>query len=374
MLEKVAEKAAMYSFIVFLLLASTFTFLRANIPGSWLVPAIMVFIYGLVLYVIQRKGKPLLSHEKDSPYIMGFILTLVALLNTFFDIPNITAADHPLIYEKIGIALSTTIAGLCVRYFIIVSDSTEKKQSELLQILAEQQEKTLLSYLDAQENLLGLVSSFSKDYQDLIHEEMVRHKSFIEALREMETEVSSMYDTLKCRIESTSDLLSTEASSLERVLSKSTQNISRSCEYFQGIQQEFAQVVINSNKQLKSFDFQSWISLVQHSSSTLSEAMQNMSSRIENDVTSLNSNIVSSFREVNKAVRTLSQQTDNLGTALSNAKTKIEVATEEIISERKEGILRTHNDVKIIDQLLTDFTETVKKHIAGFGNLSKHVQ
>jgi len=75
-------------FIVFLFIAIVFVFIKIGNYGIW-IPSICVLAYGLILFLFQvRNEKILLDQEKDSPYFMGFMLTLIALLYVFISNSN----------------------------------------------------------------------------------------------------------------------------------------------------------------------------------------------------------------------------------------------------------------------------------------------
>lgn len=395
-------------FILFLLLSTASIFSRINEIRVYC-PAILVAGYGILL-LLQQKSKALSYNEKDSPYFLGFTLTLIALLKTFIECSS-TSATSPIIFEGIGIAISTTIVGLVFRYIIIISDSREKKQTELLNILAEQQEKTIISYTNAQEGLLSLITSFHKHHQKIIEEELEHHNKFITAVENMRMKLSETYSNLARDSKGTAELLKNEFDLMTQSLSKLSDNFNESNKKFQAVQNTFINNIENVNEQLKSIDSKTSIQTLQNSFSNISGELQNLFTKIDENLNdfsenlinssnnidknivssissadqrfqniiqnfektfeSVNTNISSNFTEFNKSIKGLSEQTESFVDVLKNAKGNISSSTNEILDNMKKSIEKTSDDLKIIDLLLTDFTNTVKKHIKEFGKISK---
>ena len=391
-------------FILFLLLSTASIFSRINKIRVYC-PAILVAGYGILL-LLQQKSRALSYNEKDSPYFLGFTLTLIALLKTFIKYGS-TSATSPIIFEGIGIAISTTIVGLVFRYIIIISDSREKKQTELLNILAEQQEKTIISYTNAQEGLLSLITSFHKHHQKIIEEELEHHNKFITAVENMRMKLNETYSNLVRDSKGTAELLKNEFDLMTQSLSKLSDNFNESNKKFQAVQNIFINNIENVNEQLKSTDLKTSIQTLQNSFSNISGELQNLFTKIEVNLKDFSENLsmhlsnidksvehsilgleekslsiiknftdslesvknssILNFNDFNKAVKYLSEQTEIFGDVLKNTKNNIDTSTNEIINDMKNSITNTSTDLKIIDQLLTDFTDTVKKHINKFG-------
>ncbi|MBC8527423.1 MAG: hypothetical protein ISS28_03145 [Candidatus Cloacimonetes bacterium] len=395
-------------FVLFLLLSTASIF-----SGIYKIrvyfPAILVAGYGILL-LLQQKSKALSYHEKDSPYFLGFTLTLIALLRTFIECSSVSVTST-IIFEGIGIALSTTIAGLIFRYIIIISDIRERREKELLNILAEQQEKTIISYTNAQAGLLDLITSFHEHHQKIIEEELEHHDKFITTIDNMGMELNKTYSNLAQDTEKNAKLLKDQFDFMTQSLNKLVNNISESDEKFKNAQSAFINNIENYNEQLTSIDLKTSIETVQNSFGDISTKLQslfnkidenlkdfgenlnNQSNNIDESITnsilsankrfqniiqnfnttleSVNTSISSNFTEFNKAVQGLSEQTESFGNVLKNAKDNISSSTSEILRDMKKGIEKISNDLKIIDLLLTDFTDTVKKHIKEFGKISK---
>ena len=84
-------------------------------------PVLLVLVYvGVIrLWFLDEENHEITNHYADSPYFLGFILTLIALFNIFYnyDFATSSTGDQLIneVVRNLGIALSTTIVGLIGR-------------------------------------------------------------------------------------------------------------------------------------------------------------------------------------------------------------------------------------------------------------------
>jgi len=389
-------------FIIFLLFATFFAIVKVSKYGIWL-PSLCVLIYGSLLLIIQNsKEKILLDQEKDSPYFMGFMLTLISLLYIFMTNDKIIGnGSFQQLFESIGIAISTTIVGLFFRFVIVISDHNETKEKKLLQILAEQQEKTILSYVNAQDNLYKLISSFSENHQKIIEEEMNYHNMYIEKINTFNSGLDDTYNLLTKSYEEKAKQIDSNSSHFESALSNFYNVLSENSEKIITIQSTFTKSIEDYVKELNSMKLKESITGLTNSIIKTNDEHNNLfknlkekieSSSIENSLNKLlssineiNSKTIKTIEEYNNLSKTsfdefnskmqeslsnfekkfnsLSTNINNFGNILDNTGDKIDKSIDSILDKMKDGIINTNNDLKMIDNLLTDFTKAIKNHI-----------
>ncbi|MCD4817160.1 MAG: hypothetical protein K8S23_00535 [Candidatus Cloacimonetes bacterium] len=405
MKNKIEKISTSYIFVFVLFLSVTLIFNKITNYGQWL-PSIMVLIYGLTLLFFQNIGsKTLLNQEKDSPYFMGFILTLVALLHILVFYKEVMdSGNFHFLFEGIGVAISTTIVGLSMRYLIVVTDSSQKTEKKLLQILAEQQEKTILSYTNAQDSLFKLISSFSENHQQIINKEMEYHNNYIENVQKFSKDLSNIYGNLNSDCINKSQSIKESEKNIKNslmnfvsMIDNCTQKIGDTKNTIADSVGEFAASIKTENV-LESM--QNLSSSIQSITSNYTRLFDTFKNRIESiDLDNSLKNIVLNIDKINsKTIDTLEKhieltnginsdfdkkanerfssfdnsfdklikQTTNFGNILDSTSGNVNIAIKEVIEDLKNGIIKTDMDLKIIDKLLTDFTNVVTKHISKF--------
>src|SRR6266704_2190506 len=135
-------------FLVCLVLGSIVTFLR-----PW-IPVLFVFIYfavGMFAVKIQRNSE----RFADSLYYLGFLLTLVALVNA-------TLGDKVTedIVRNLGSGLSTTLAGLALRVIVL----------QFRETITDQEEEAQLALEDEINKMVKTFSSLTKGIADFHRE------------------------------------------------------------------------------------------------------------------------------------------------------------------------------------------------------------
>src|SRR6476661_5307505 len=112
---------ALFWFLAFFVLGGALTWTDSFTPWS---PMAAVLMYGLVLLYSQRRYFVYLSDElKDSPYFMGYMLTLTALVRVFY--LNMSPAGEGQgrsLFNGVGSALTASAMGLLVRHMLISLD------------------------------------------------------------------------------------------------------------------------------------------------------------------------------------------------------------------------------------------------------------
>lgn len=402
MLKQLSKIKTYIYFVIFLLIATFFIFKQVSIYSNWF-PSFCVLLYGFLLLIFQNfKVKFLLDQEKDSPYFMGFMLTLISLLYVFVSNSNMANTNSfQKLFESIGIAISTTIVGLFFRYLIVISDNNETKEKELLHILAEQQEKTILSYINAQDNLYKLISSFSENHQKIIEEELKYHNKYIDKINIFNSGLDEKYILMTKSYEEKAKQIDDNSSQFSDALSNFYNVISDNSNKIISIQSTFTKNIDNYVQELNSMQLKESIKELTNSIIMTNNEHNNLFSNLKKKIESssieaslnqllssiteintktiktleeynnlsntsfddFNSKMQDSFSNFENIFKTLSNDIDSFSSVLDKTGNKIDSSIGEVLQKMKDGIINTNNDLKLIDKLLTDFTKAIGNSI-----------
>ena len=168
-------------------------FIYADFLQPWSA-ACVVLAYGAYLYVItQRKLLPPTAEIKDSPYYLGFLLTLVALLFSFLRIK-----DAEYLLNAVGSAISTTLVGLVFRSILHLRDQEDLVQKQIFAELQEDIKRSATGYKRAQQKLIEVIESFVNTREELLERDkqatlkyLIAMEDFLEQLRTLQAEYFS---------------------------------------------------------------------------------------------------------------------------------------------------------------------------------------
>lgn len=183
MLEKLTTKKIFWLFTLALIAGATTIIINTF---SLIVSSLIVVTYTLLLFTAQRQYYISLSIEsKNSPYILGFLFTLIALLNLFLNFNMTGEGDFiSFLVPQTGTALSTTIIGLVCRYFLLSYDPTQESQENIWRQATEELKENASAYKEAQKRLLMLVEDFVTTHREVLSHEQEASKQHLNFLNE----------------------------------------------------------------------------------------------------------------------------------------------------------------------------------------------
>ena len=188
-------------------------------PNRWawvILPVVPVLLYSIALWVSQHFY--LVSHSPaiaNSPYILGFMLTLVALLDLFLRGGTSIVdgeIDQDLVLGRVGAAVATTAVGLLSRQVLITNNIQLEDQDQVFQSLARQLKKNARDFQSAQKQLVALIQEFVEAREELFSKEEQAYAKFLDDLdrgsqilarieTEYSTRLSSALDALGAHVE-----------------------------------------------------------------------------------------------------------------------------------------------------------------------------
>ena len=131
-----------------------------------------MLIYSYILFKSQKVTVLSLA-TLDSPYILGFLFTLVAIFNVYVNIEEMRKVHEMLHYSipQIGFALSTTVVGLIGRHLLLSFDETREKEKKQFIDIANAMEHASVQFSNTHSDFLGLINNFVSNHKDLLNEE-----------------------------------------------------------------------------------------------------------------------------------------------------------------------------------------------------------
>lgn len=172
---------------------------------------LVVLVYGAVLFVQirQRKIAPT-EHVNDSPYFLGFLLTLVALFvsfSSFSSVPKTAVTEYMI--RAIGAAIATTIAGLAFRVVLVTTNPIEQKVEELVRSLQDELRINAARFKEAQLELLQLVEDYTDSQKIILATQQEVSQEYVSTLKESSKSLKQIQTRTIKQIESSvSDLAS----------------------------------------------------------------------------------------------------------------------------------------------------------------------
>ena len=192
---------ALWWFIGFGTVGTTCTWFDFGTPIS---PAAAVLAYGAVLLYTQRQYYVYLSDElKDSPYFMGYMLTLVALVKVFHG-ATATGLKIDSLIHGVGVALLASAMGLFARHMLISLDYTEQSRNAVFQGLMNEVRTQATTLREAQVQLTNLIKEFSATRETLMSREEQASKLYVGRL---EAGANALGQMLRDYPEATANLL-----------------------------------------------------------------------------------------------------------------------------------------------------------------------
>jgi hypothetical protein len=202
-------------FLLLFTAGATLTWLDEFTPWS---PMVAVLSYGLVLLYSQRRFFVYLSDElKDSPYFMGYMLTLVALVRVFqlaIQGPTAHGGDNATLFHGVGSALTASAMGLLVRHMLISLDHTERSRTAVFQTLMDEVRTQATTLRDAQMQLVNLLNEFSSTREQFLSREERASAAYVERL---EAGAGTLGGILRDYPASVASLTTSIASAAERI-------------------------------------------------------------------------------------------------------------------------------------------------------------
>ena len=354
------HERAFWLFSLSLLVGSVLILL--NLPGAWgLSPAIPVLLYGVSLRLASVYfDRRLSSQEKDSPYFLGFILTLVALLMVFLDLSDAAEMDVASIVGRAGAAILVTVVGLFMRQLLVTLEPDEeiaKDEFEKLRTLAT---KRITDLVKEEEKYEERVKKFQEFHDKLLVREERVLKDFVEKYEAGLTQLSKL---VKSSIETVSDggELSRQLKNLAETMTTASSTIGDAMERVQSSSVDYTTQVGDLSTATES---------AAASLTDLKAVLKESSKQVGGlsaDAASLGSESIDRVRKaISDTLETIKSQTISSGAALESAG---KVTADRIQKEVANSLSVIAEDVKRIDDIVDQFVRVLARRLDNFDDL-----
>lgn len=172
-----------------------------DLGRPWLVLS-PILVYGAILWFCQRRYYVALnSTTKDSPYFLGFTLTLVALARLFLVVgaPGRTPIPSEML-PSIAEALLTTVLGLSVRQALYSLDPGEATRDSAFQALVASIRQNASDFHSAQQQLVALIREFSLSREQMFAAEQSAHSKYVQSLSTAASQLTSLEQSWPTRL------------------------------------------------------------------------------------------------------------------------------------------------------------------------------
>ncbi len=227
---------ARQAFSLFAVALLTSAFLIFENIGEPLSPSLPVILYGSTLFYCQKKFFLTLNTTvKDSPYFLGFILTLLGLMEILNG--GLVAQGTSTVVPRVGAAILPTVFGIFFRQLLLSWDSSDAYFDREYQSIADGLRTDAAKFRDAQARFVGLVTEFVKTREELLSGEEKVFGEYVAALKEGTSVLAKIQRNYPKRIDgllediaAVSGRVSNAASSIEATVTALTQTYAREFE------------------------------------------------------------------------------------------------------------------------------------------------
>ena len=171
-------------------LAITSYLIYADFRQPWSAGAVVLAYSVYLIIVAERQLLPQTAEIKDSPYYLGFLLTLAALLLSFLRVNEPTY-----LLGAIGSALSTTFVGLVFRSILHLRDQEDLVQKQVFTELQEEIKRSATGFRRAQQKLIEVINSFVNTREELLKRDEQTTSKYLSAMEEFLEELKVLQAT-----------------------------------------------------------------------------------------------------------------------------------------------------------------------------------
>jgi len=285
----------------------------------------VAILYGLLLVYSQKRYYVAFSSTaKTSPYVLGFLFTLIALLNTFLRSGSTTMSTNEyMTFAKwqMGAAIGTSVAGLVMRQVLVTLDPGEQSASSIYEELLDQIKSHWGTFADAQKGLIETIRAFVATREDLFHKEEAaaslyirRLGTLLESLNKTQQSFDTLLDSLGTTLGDHTSTIGTRLASLETILATRQQTIAESLTQFEQALSKHSRNVSND---------------CEATSKSLDNLLKDLVSKAESAVRSFQGPI----KESHDSVKLLAEEVSTLSAGWRQVSQGIAGASEELRTE-----------------------------------------
>lgn len=173
-----------YSYFGGAFLVGVALMLFGGAQGAWLAVLPVVGYGGILIYAQAALYTRLNTTVKDSPYFLGFLLTLVGMVAVFHHISVSGAGDVPvdLVVKEAGGAVVATVVGLLLRQMTHSMDPADETREAVFESLADEVREQARRLRKDQKDFAKILTDFVNTRDALLSAETEAFKGWVKAL------------------------------------------------------------------------------------------------------------------------------------------------------------------------------------------------
>jgi len=330
---------------------------------AWtILPTVPIIAYSFVLWTSQVHYSVSHGHEiKTSPYILGFLLTLVSLFGLFrkigLDPLSRDIDDLELLVGQVGAALATTAVGLVSRQILITTDPAENQREKIFQSLAGDLRQNANEFDSAQRKLVSLIQEFVSSREELFSREEQAFQKFLDGLERGSQILTEIETTYPQRLQETLSTFDKHLVTLDKTVSDAGQSVGDLCAAARERSEDLARTGRNVEEHM-SESVQHWDDASRSLTTALNTSAESLKLATGEAVT-----LQSELKDTQGAVRVIVEQLqllpEQVGQVVQNIGVETTAANENTAS-LLSGLLQ---DVKAVDKIVDEVTELLTKQV-----------
>jgi len=269
--------------------------------------SLIVVFYTFILLITQNYYQLSLSQNaQDSPYILGFLFTLISIYYSFSSLSVLNTEESSkvvkLIFSNFGVALFTTIAGLIGRHVLKSYDPDLKRKKDRLEDMMETLQDGADKFIQSHENFLSLIDRFNNTYSDILDEEESVSIKHIEKLSEVIEKLNSLEVRFPQGIDDLLTQIDTLSNEMRKISSKTLPDTKND------ITDIISNLTNEINKQLSSINAKN----IKDINEIIVSSIENINEQVNqvttcskeslNSIVPINNNVISNIEKVNKII------------------------------------------------------------------------
>jgi hypothetical protein len=336
----------------------------ANLGDRWawiILPALPIFVYGLLLWIAQQRY--FVAHSpgvKNSPYVLGFAMTLVSLLSLFLRVGGELASgtvDPDLLVGQAGAAISTSIVGLLWRQALHTGDPKDAQQEELFRDLAKRLREHSLEFDNAQRNLVALIQEFVKAREELFSREEQAFQQFVNGMENGAQLLAQIHKTFPSRVSKVSEAFETALTRINEQVGASVEALTQLTE----TTRKGVSAVVGSSSEVVG-SLRAAAAGWQEASQKLGDALTQHSTSFQGSIQTAEAaqtRLTALLQGFSQASERLQRLPDQLSTTLSNA-TSESVKLDSEVKQRLSALLE---DLRAMDAIVDEVSRVLERRL-----------
>lgn len=343
--------------------------------------------YSLLLYIAQNQYRiELTDTVKDSPYFLGFALTLVALWFVFDQAPKGGTVTLNGLSGSIGAALGTTIAGLLARQTLHSRGVLEEERGAILRNLRNELTQHTETFADSQSRLVSLIQEFVSTREELFSEEERAAQEYVDQIKRSGHLLDEVDETYRSKLREFRERVSDQLEALEATLEASRnrteemeKNVEAALGTYRAQSQELLEISLQQNERAQS----ELRAALEANRGLVNDAIQRHEQRVRRlsaaadeyldaeetaggAIRELSEDLAAARSELRRFRERLSEIPDiveQLPEELESAMRNLGEEAEKASSELSETLNRIVEDVHAIDQIVDEVVEVLSERL-----------